>query len=364
MDRRKFLKLAGVAVPGIAATRALAGRPGGPVRSATASRLAQSTRRPNYGPNPAPSLRPAPVTRKLLVITLNPRLPGKGNVTVQQYFGWTNPAWLVANHIRDLRHASYGYVNYVVVENILVDDFARWPVKVDGFRYDEHSYLELWRQYAELGYPPRHEPWHINHHALFAQHNILERVRSGQIDEVWHIGAPFEGNWEAVMAGPGASNSNAPPVGGTDHAGRRFVLMAYNMERTLTEMLHSYGHRAEGHLNTVHSRFGDQDNLWKRFIRREASHPGQAEVGNIHFPPNAERDYDRSNPRTVMSNADDWYQFPFLTGNRFRPMSSREWSSNPRLYYMWWMRHLPHVEGSCDGVSLNWWRYVVDPNTI
>ena len=129
-------------------------------------------------------------------------------------------------------------------------------------------------------------------------------------------------------------------------------------------MLHSYGHRAEGHLTTVHNRFGDGDNLWRRFTRREASHPGQAEVGNIHFPPNAVADYDRSNLRVVRSNCDDWYHFPYLTGDRFRNISSREWSSNPRLYYLWWMRHLPHVEGACDGVALNWWRYVVDPNNI
>ncbi|MCY3719203.1 MAG: hypothetical protein OXG07_06560 [Anaerolineaceae bacterium] len=358
MDRRSFLKLAGAAVPGLAATRALARASQGSAKSGASSRLAQGTRRPNYGPNPEPALRPAPVTRKLLVIINNPRLPSYGNVTVRQFFGWNDPDWLVANHIRDLRHASFGYVNYVIAERVLVDDFARWPVKVDGFRYDEHSYIETVRTRN------RHLPWHINHHAFFADHNILERVRSGQVDEVWHIGPPYDGNWEAVMAGPGASYSNAPPVGGTDHAGKRFVFMAYNLERTLTEMLHSYGHRAEGHLNTVHSRFGDQDNLWKRFTRREASHPGQAEVGNIHFPPNAERDYDRSSSRVVQSNADDWYHFPFLTGNRFRPMSSGEWNSVPRLYYLWWMRHLPHVAGECDGVALNWWRYIVDPNTI
>jgi len=66
----------------------------------------------------------------------------------------------------------------------------------------------------------------------------------------------------------------------------------------------------------------------------------------------------------IPGDSDDWYHFPFLTGNRFRPVSSGEWNSVPRLYYLWWMRHLPHVEGSCDGVALNWWRYILDPNTI
>ncbi len=362
MDRRKFLKLAGAAVPGIAATRALAGGlkralPAG-AASPSPQEIYHSPRFPAFGPNPVPSLRPAPVTRRLMVIILNPRVRSRGNVPLTALFRWGNPDRLISTHIRELRHASYGYANYQIVERHLVEDWGRWPPYQDGFTYNEESYLAAWNARTP------HHPHFLNYHALIAEFGMAEKVASGHIDEVWYIGPPYDALWEAVMAGPGPSWSNAPPVGGTDHAGRRFVLMAYNMERTLTEMLHSYGHRAEGHLDTVHSRFGDQDNLWKRFIRREASHPGQAEVGNIHFPPNAERDYDRSNPRAVMSNADDWYQFPFLTGNRFRPMSSREWSSNPHLYYMWWMRHLPHVEGSCDGVSLNWWRYVVDPNTI
>lgn len=356
MDRRVFLKLAGAALPGLAASRSLAGKHSWPSQRQPVL--------PAYGPDPDPGMRPAPVTRKLLVITLNPRLRSQGNVTVQQYFRFTNPDWLIANHIRDLYHASYGYANYVIAQNILIDDFARWPALLDGFRYDEQSYLEVLRVYRETGRPPQRDPWLIDHHALFNEHGIFERIRTGQIDEVWLIEPPFGGNWEAVMAGPGASNSNAPPVPGTDHAGRRFVFMVYNMERTLTEMLHSYGHRAEGHLTTVHSRFGDQDNLWKRFTRFDVSHPGQAEVGNIHFPPNAVQDYDRSNTRVVQSNCDDWYHFPYLNGNRFRPISSQEWGSVPRQYYLWWLRHLPHVAGSCDGVALNWWQYVVDPNTI
>ncbi|MDD9956970.1 MAG: hypothetical protein OXP68_12210 [Anaerolineaceae bacterium] len=357
MDRRKFLKLAGAAIPGLAATRALARMPQGLAGSGASSHLAQDTWRPNYGPSPAPSLRPEPVTRRLLVVVNNPRLPGQGNVRLNSHFRWNDPDWLVANHIQDLRHASFGYVNYVVADRVVNDDFSRWPILHNGFRHNEHSYLEAVRTRTEPSSM-------VNYHAYMADHRIAERVSSGQIDEVWDLGVGYTGMFEAVMAGPGASNSNGPPVGGTDHAGRRLVIMAYNFSRSLEEMLHSYGHRAEGHLNTVHSRFGDQDNLWRRFTRFDLIHPGQAEVGNIHFPPNGVQDYDYHNARVVQGNSDDWYHFPFLTGNRFRPISNSEWNNNGRLYLLWWMRHLPHVAGECDGVALNWWRYIVDPNTI
>ena len=101
LDRRRFLKLAGAALPGLAASQALARGPGRSLPTGLSAGLAQGTARPRYGPNPDPALRPAPVTRRLLVITLNPRLRSKGNVTVQQYYRFTNPNWLVANHIRD-----------------------------------------------------------------------------------------------------------------------------------------------------------------------------------------------------------------------------------------------------------------------
>ena len=283
---------------------------------------------------------------------------------ISRYLNWYNPAWTVAQHISDLRYASHGYANYVVAQNIDVDDFARWPVKQDGFRYDEATYLNAWRTRHQDGGAAFHQPDAINYYALMDEFRIMERVASGEIDEVWHLGPPWDGKWEAVMAGPGAYNSNASPLGGTDRAGRRFVIMGYNFERDPGLMLHSYAHRAEGHLNHLHRHVPDHDNLWNRFRRIELTHPGMAEVGTVHFPPNGERDYDLGNPRQVMSNSDDWYHFPRMTGDRFRAMNYREWGSSERSYQKWWLRHMPHVAGDCGGIPYNWWRVIVDPNTV
>ena len=356
MDRRQFLKLAGGAALGPAVSR-MAGNDVGSVRAHAPARVAQQTMaRPKYGPDPHPATRPAPVTRKVLVNINNPLLPSQGNVRLRTYFGWNDPDWLVANHISDLQHASFGYVNYVVAERIQDDDFARWPVLHNGFRHNEHSYLEAVRT--------RTEPSSlVNYSAYMDERGIIERVSSGQIDEVWDIGVGYVGMWEAVMAGPGATNSNAPPLGGTDHAGRRFVIMAYNYGRGLSEMLHSYGHRAEGHLSHALRNVPERDNLWRRFLRHDLVTPGMAELGNVHFPPNGVFDADYRNQHKVQSNADDWYHYPWLTGDRFRKINCEEWSTNNRLYLLWWFRHMPHIAGYCDGIAHNWWRYIVDPNT-
>ena len=361
MDRRQFLKLAGGAALGPAVSRFAGNGVGSVLASGPAALAHQSTARPNYGPDPHPATRPAPVTRRLLYINLDPYVPNHGGGRLHSYFHWNNPDWLVENHIRDLKHASFGYANYEVAEKIVVDDFAQFPAKKDGYRYSEDSYIAAWRtRWTTMDF---YQPDRLDYHSLMNEFRIIERVRDGQIDEVWHVGPPYDGKWEASMAGPGASNSNGPPIGGTDHAGRRFVIMGYNYERGLPEMLHSYGHRAEGHLTHAHRNVPDRDNLWRRFLRREHVTPGISEVGNVHFPPNAVRDYDYANPVAVRANADDWYHYPWLTGERFRAMSSSERGSNGRLFYLWWYRHMPHLAGDCDGIAHNWWRYIADPNT-
>ena len=134
MDRRQFLKLAGGTALGPAVSRFAGNGAGSVLASGPAALAHQSTARPNYGPDPAPGTGPAPVTRKLMVlINLNPyvcQAMAESGLT-NSYFHWNNPDWLVENHIRDLRHASFGYANYEVAVscavNIVVDDFARWP---------------------------------------------------------------------------------------------------------------------------------------------------------------------------------------------------------------------------------------------
>ena len=359
MDRRQFLKLASGAMLGPGVSRVL----DRDLESALARGLAgnvaqQSTARPNYGPNPAPGTGPAPVTRKLLVLTFNPVLHSRGGVRMDRHLGWNDPDWLVRNHIRDLHHASFGYANYEIVENVHLNNFADFPLKANGAPFSEEAYLAAW---PTKSFDPPVDS--IHYHDMMSRFRIFERINNGEIDEVWTNAPPYVGRWEAVMVGPGASNSNAPPIG-TGQVSRRFVIMGYTFDRRLTEMLHSYGHRAEGHLSTAHRNVPERDNLWRRFLRREHVTPGMAELGNVHFPPNAVRDYDYSNPGAVQCNADDWYHYPYLTGERFRAMSSSEWSSDDRLYFLWWYRHMPHLAGDCDGIAHNWWRYIVDPNTF
>ena len=69
------------------------------------------------------------------------------------------------------------------------------------------------------------------------------------------------------MCGSGAFWFNAPPLAGTEHASRRFVIMGFNFERGVGEMLEDLGHRAESILYKVFENTRGDANLFEKFLR-------------------------------------------------------------------------------------------------
>lgn len=297
---------------------------------------------------------PEPVYPRVLAIVHNPTSKVRG-ATVQKAYRWNYPDALAQGYIDDLREASYGYVNYKIVERLEVDEF---PLKVDGFRYTDETFDDAWNARHF------HQPDAVDYLSLVRQFKMVERVNAGQIDEVWLLGFPYCGYYESIMAGPGAFWCNAPPLVGTEHAKRRFVIMGFNYERGVGEMLEDMGHRVESIMSKVFEHQTGAANLWEKFCRYEWIAPGRAEVGNVHFAPNSIKDYDWGNPSPVPSRADTWYNFPDLTGTP-RVMTCSEWGNGDiRKHHLWWLRHLPHVVGQSNGISWNWWEYVIDPNRV
>ncbi|MBK8026898.1 MAG: hypothetical protein IPK19_37305 [Chloroflexi bacterium] len=298
-----------------------------------------------------------PIMSRVLAIIHNPT--ARSGKPVQVAFGWNDPDRLAAQYLKDVREASYGIVNYEIVDRIEVTDPVRgFPLKRDGFRYSPESFDRAWttRKF--------HEPDAVDYLALVREFRMIERVNAGEIDEVWLLGFPYCGYYESIMAGPGAFWCNAPPLQGTEHARRRFVIMGFNYERGVGEMLEDLGHRAESILSKVYERTPERDNLWKRFIRYDRTHPGQAECGNVHFAPNSERDYDWGNRKPVLTRADSWLEFPNLDGAP-RMADCADWGGGDiRQHHLWWLRRFPHHQGESGGISWNWWEYVIDPNRV
>jgi hypothetical protein len=205
----------------------------------------------------------------------------------------------------------------------------------------------------------------VDYYAIIHRFELLQRVAAGEIDEVWVFSFPHAGFYESIMGGPGAFWCNAPPLKNTEASGRRFVIMGFSYERGVGEMLEDLGHRAESILEKTFERHTGEENLWRRFIRYHQTAPGRAAVGNIHFAPNSQRDYDWNNPTPVPSECDDWlYNFPNFQGI-VRPVTASDWGNGDiREHHKWWFRHLPKVPGSSYGISNNWWQYIMDPDLV
>ena len=301
---------------------------------------------------------PAQVTvSKVLVIVYDPVMDTSTGKKLSEQMRWQRTEDLATGFMADILQYSHNMARYQVVERIDVDEF---PAKVDGFRYTPQTYMDVLRNVSSP-----HDPSGVDYYAILNQFNILTRVARKEIDEVWVFGFPHAGFYESSMAGPNAFWCNSPALKNTDASSRCFIVMGFSYERGVGEMLESFGHRVESILVKTFERLRGDANLWQRFIRYEQVAPGQAAVGNIHFAPNSERDYDWNNPSTVKSVCYDWLlNFPNFQGD-VRDVTSAEWGNGDiRAHHQWWLKHIPHVAGRQNGIHNNWWQYIIDPQNV
>lgn len=299
---------------------------------------------------------PGPVRPRVLLIIFNPAVREKRGRRLIDVFGWNKPDRLVNQFIEDISYASRDFCQYEIAHRV---DVAAFPEKADGFVYSSNEYLKSWQ--GRQGF---HQPDWVDYHLILEDFQIVPKINSGRIDEVWLFGFPFAGFYESRMVGPASFWCNAPALDGYDHAARRFIVMGFNYERGVGEMLESYGHRAESIMARVFQDLPPDRNLWERFTRYDLTHPGMAEVGNVHFAPNSRQDYDWGNRSQVPSRCDNWYRFPDLSGKP-RMVNCQEWGNGDiRQHHLWWFQHFPLGEGHFYGISNNWWRYVALPEII
>jgi hypothetical protein len=270
---------------------------------------------------------------------------------------WNRVDDLIRGYISDVLLVSGGLVRHEIVQQITINSF---PAKVDGYIYDAQTFINVMR-----GISHPYMPQEVNYHAILERFDILQLVAGGRLDEVWVFNFPHAGFYESIMAGPGAFWCNAPPLSNTEASQRRFIVMGFSYERGVGEMLENLGHRIESVMEKTFENTGSDANLWNRFTRHEQTHPGHAALGNVHFAPNSERDYDWGNPSTVLSECDDWREnFPNFKGV-IRAVTAAEWGNGDiREHHKWWMSHIPRASGQRNGIKHNWWQYIANPNNV
>ncbi len=338
-------------------------------------------RPPTPQPQPQPQPEPesgvlVPMQPRALVIIYNPVVdPATGKKLIEA-MNWADPDQLAADYIADIDECSGGLVKYRVVERIEVDEI---PVKADGFQYAAQAYVNVARTNTGA-----HDPDAVDYHAIIAKFNLLTRVAANEFDEVWLFGGPYFGFWESAMAGAGAFFSNGGPIENTSQCPRKFLIMGFNYQRGVGEMLEDLGHRAEAILARVFNALGfltwaytpyqertpktavSQSNLYERYMYFDQIAPGRSNIGSLHYAPNSLADYQWGVTTPVQSCADDWLQFPNLPDPpNYRTMSAADWGKGDiRAHHKWWLKHLPKVAGTTNGIANNWWKYFIDPNTV
>jgi hypothetical protein len=321
------------------------------------------------------------ITPRVVVLIYNPVIEAEAGRKLHQVQGWNDPDKLTSGYIDAVRTASHGIVDYQIVERIERDIL---PLKRDGFRYSDDTYLAAWRSNAGF-----HMPDAADYPTMLREADFMRKVEADQADELWIFGAPYFGFFESCMGGRGAIWCNGDIVPGAEQVSRRFCVMGFSYERGVGEMLENLGHRAENimehvfgdipdapavpflsgqpnWLDTVLNRTPKQRgpapmidlsaNLWRAFTRYDKTHPGAASCGNVHFAPSSQNDYDWGNRGSVLTNADDWLNYPNFTGAVSAQDCSAWGDGDIRAHHIWWMQRFPHVAGHTPtGKPHNWW---------
>lgn len=237
----------------------------------------------------------------------------------------------------------------------------------------------------------------VNFNVKDANQSLAAHVRNGVFDEVHLLRSPIHDTPEAVMLGPNAFFTNAPPITEGVDSGRVFVLMGFNYERGMAEMLESYAHRTEGIMREMYGGWNNSPYYqplpkefpmltnWDRFtsIVGTVGAKDFPACGCAHYPPNAlnqKDDYGYSQTRKARSRCDDWLTYPTLKGVT-KVVNNATWGgaecTSPnaggkacyhRKYLKWWFTHLPKVRGrntagtNPDEKLNNWWRYILEPD--
>jgi hypothetical protein len=288
-----------------------------------------------------------PKLAKVIVIIYNPVLESEGGVKLIDHFKWNDPreySHILANTIEQ---ASGGYIHYDIVEFLELDEY---PVKIDGYQLTDELYLELRKDPSKS-----HQPDRSNYRTIFEKNGLIERIRKEGITEVWIWGAGWFGFDELAMYIPNRYARFAPtdnpwfyrPYEIPPECGRTVWVMGFNYECGPDNMIHSYAHRVESIIALQ--------------VGHEMDNPGRpSHVGNCHVPPNGQGGYDYNNSRSVLSYADNWFDYPDLTKRKPRSIGSVEWGNNQFGYMEWWLSHIPRREGYTEWGYNNWWVYIAN----
>jgi len=301
----------------------------------------------------------ASLNKKVFLLVYDPTLAN--GQALSTYMGWSSSTTLAQGIVSSFQSASHGQLQYTIAQTQVQNE---WPVKVDGFRYTETSYFQVWQ-----GQTPAHSPDGVDYDLTLDQFDLCGKLNRGEIDELWMFGAPYFGFYESRLVGPGAYSYNSPPLTQTHNCNKLLPIMGLSYERGLGEAVHSFGHREEATMSRAYGSWEENRTAhnWDRFglVKVQSPNYNYSGCGSIHYPPNAAIAYEYDNPNNTLTNCEDFLNYPKLIDPQIvsQPLNCTVWNCTQLGFMEYWFGHLPSGTGcGPDFHENNWWFYFVDPS--
>jgi len=216
---------------------------------------------------------------------------------------WNSSEALAREYINTMRAISGGQVSYKIG---IIKNIYDYPVLEDGRKYTDATWQQA-RQNDQMAYRDAHGNYLFADYLKIVQgYALLQLIRDKIIDEVWMFGGPYFGFYESRMVGQNALWTNSP---GLEQPGRRFVMMGFNYERDVKEMVHDFGHRAESLLGAKYGSLGFVSQLYGLQPTPAPSNEFEqflTQYGTTHRPPGG-ADYSQDEVAWVTRFKPEWF---------------------------------------------------------
>ncbi len=185
--------------------------------------------------------------------------------------------------------------------------------------------------------------------------DLCAYIVANNIDQVWF--------WKDVDFDNGGysqeyttvwSNNILPKQSKSLCAGKRtFTILGLDQNRGIGEALHIFGHSLDGIISSIQG----SDLYWTKWTGTNAP---KRICGDVHFPPNAETEYDYMYRGDGVTPCEDWK--PDGTGV-VSVFGCTRWGCSQEGYMKWWLQNAPNANnGLAYGgkVLPNWWDLLSD----
>lgn len=305
---------------------------------------------------------------KVAVVTHNPWMTNVAEIArgrrMNAIFSWPTGYNMAKDQASWWFEASHGMVKVTFVTNVVLDT---WPRYVSGDRFTPQSYYDA----RKKGIKPSWNTSFTFDYMYFYTNEcpwIVEYINKGIIDQVWLYSHPDGGCYESRLNGWGADYCNSNGLGTLDSE-KVFMMCTPSMERTDTPM-ENFGHAAESMLHTRWDCSYINYHPWRDYSKKNdfvlfnmnyAIDTNNIQVGTVHYAPNSTNDYLWGMKNYVDCYADNWYNYPDLSGPA-RSMNCSEWGGGVNhKHKIWWFKHFPQKVGLHRGQMMNWLCVYLNP---